>query len=418
MNPDVCSVTKTYASLRPPMQTMLYTPEVPASGTGILILHSDSDYLNFRPAHELAKRGYFVLCANVAGSVKPLEEKLLDVKRAYAYFREAAPIDKLLLLGHSGGATLMSAYQSVAENGCAVFQGEEKLYRLPDIGVLPPADGVLLFDSNWGNGSMTLLSLDPAVEDEASGQKLTPAYDVCDPKVGYDPSGSQYAGEFIQRYMQAQRARMARLIALAQERLNAIEAGKGAYLDDEPFVIPGGQQFAPCNKLFPQDTHLLAHTKRAWPLLHGDGTVTTEVVRSLRRPMPAREMTPYFRRAANVTTVRTFLSGSAVLGSENYGMDESGIYGIEYASSYCCTPGNVRHISVPTLVMGLTAGYEYLASEQIYENLGSQDKTLAFAEGINHPFQVPRELETYPGQFGDPIKVMFDYVKNWIDCRF
>lgn len=418
MNHDVCKVTKTYASLRPPMQTMLYKPDVPASNTGILILHSDSDYLTFLPAEELAKRGYFVLCANVAGQVKPLEEKLLDVKRAYLYFKENVSIDKLLILGHSGGATLMSAYQGAAENGCAIFQGKEKIYKMPDIGALPPADGVLLFDSNWGNGSMTLLSLDPAVEDENCGQKLNPAYDVCSPEVGYDPSGSQYSKGFIQCYMQAQCARMARLIASAQERLLAIEAGKGLYIDDEPFIIPGGQQFAPCNKLFPQDTHLLAHTQKAWPLLHGDGNVTNEIVHSLRRPMPARRMTPYLKQAANITTVRTFLSGSAVLGNENYLMDESGIYGIDYASSFCCTPGNVRHISVPTLVMGLTAGYEYLASEVIYENLASKDKTLAFAEGISHPFRVPRELEDYPGQFGNPIKAMFDYVEDWIDCRF
>ncbi|MCD7919426.1 MAG: alpha/beta hydrolase [Clostridiales bacterium] len=418
MDNNYCKVTKTYASLRPPMQTMLYTPDVPTSGTGILILHSDSDYLSFLPAEELAKRGYFVLCANIAKRVKPLDEKMLDVKRAYTYFREVAPIGKILILGHSGGATLMSAYQSVAENGCAVFQGEEKIYKMPEIEALPPADGVLLLDSNWGNGAMTLLSLDPAVEDETSGRKLNPDYDVCNPDMGYDPNGSQYSKEFIKRYMCAQRTRMTKLVGAAQERLRAINAGEGNYVDDEPFIIPGGEQIGPCNKLFPQDVSLLAHTKKAWPLLHGDGTVTEEVVHSLRQSRPTENLTQSFGRATNVTTVRTFLASSAVLAGEDYFMDESGIYGIDYASSYCCTPGNVRHISVPTLVMGLTAGYEYLASEQVYENLGSKDKTLAFAEGINHPFMVPRELEEYPGQFGDPIKVMFDYVKDWIDCRF
>ena len=58
---------------------------------------------------------------------------------------------KIVLMGHSGGGTLMSAYQAVAENGPQLFQGPEKIFPYPNNEELPPAGGIVLLDSNWGN---------------------------------------------------------------------------------------------------------------------------------------------------------------------------------------------------------------------------------------------------------------------------
>ena len=92
---------------------LLYEPDLLGrkSKIGIVLMHSDESYLGFLPAPELAKRGYRVLTAVVADDKSTLDDKMLDVKRAVDFLKSYPGIEKVLLLGHSGGATLMSAYQ-------------------------------------------------------------------------------------------------------------------------------------------------------------------------------------------------------------------------------------------------------------------------------------------------------------------
>ena len=101
---------------------------------------------------------------------------------------------------------------------------------------------------------------------------------------GYSPDGASYSQSFIRDYQKAQEARNNRLIEEALSRLKALEQGEGRFDDDEPFIIVGGAQYAPNNKMFPQDIRLLSHTQQEWQLMHADKTVTTQVIRSLRRP--------------------------------------------------------------------------------------------------------------------------------------
>lgn len=394
---------------------LLYEPvqESMNSGIGVLIMHSDSDYFNFPAGLDLAKRGYKVLCANVTMRTKPLDEKMLDVKAGVEYLRQLPGIEKVLLLGHSGGATLMSAYQNVAENGVQTFQGPEKIVKLSDIGRLPAADGIIFLDSNWGNGAMTLLSLDPAVLDEKDAMTINPALDAYNPENGYCPQGSEYSREFVARFLKAQGERGNRLIDYALERLHLIDAGRGCFEDDEPFIIPAAEQLAFNNKLFPEDVSLMAHTKKERQLLHEDGSLTTQIVYSQRKPMGGSSVSGRYKMGAFATTIRTYLSSNAVRTTSDFYYDDCSLSGIEWESCYCCTPGNVMGIRVPALVMGMTAGYEYLAAETIYENTASSDKTLVFVEGVNH-----RICEAFPEQGGNHVKALFDYMGDWIWNKF
>lgn len=404
-----------FISLTRGQGAVLYEPKEPdvRASIGIVLMHSDDDYCGFLPGPELAKRGFTVLASRVEKSCETLDKKILDVRQAVAYLKNMPRIQKLVLLGHSGGATLMSAYQNVAENGVKTFQDDHKIIKLSDIGELPAADAMLLLDSNWGNGVMTLLSLDPSVTDQATSRNLKEGFDLFDPANGFSEEGSAYSREFISNYQKAQAARNEELIDAALERLRKIEAGEGDFEDDEPFFVAGGSQIAPNNKMFPQDIRLLSHTIHPWPLIHRDGSVTEEIIRSRRRPHFRENTVTSFGMAANVSTVRTYLTNSAVR-TENFYYDESRIYGIDWDSSYCCTPGNVKGITVPTLLMGMTGSYEFLAAEQIYENLKSTCKTMAFVEGASHNFTPQEDAEGVPGEFGDTVKNCFDYVANWL----
>ena len=288
---------------------------------------------------------------------------------------------------------------------------------MSDIGELPAADAVMLIDSNWGNGIMTLLSLDPAVKCDQSGVNLDPAYDRAKQE-GYTPEGSHYSDEFITKYQKAQASRNEKLISKALERLAAINSGKGNYRDDEPWIVAGATQIAPCNRLFPQDIRLLSHTKKEWPLIHADGSVTTGIIPSLRKARKAMPFTGIYGMGTMITSVKTYLSAQAVRTTEEFGYDETHIYGIDWDSSYCCTPGNMRHVKAPLLLMGMTGGYECLAAEMIHELAASEDKTLAFVEGASHMLWPAKECESYPGQFGDTVKLTFDYAADWLDRHF
>jgi hypothetical protein len=399
------------------VQSVLYEPVEPdeKSQIAVILMHSDIDSLVAPGSIELAKRGYRALGASVSNRDDPLDEKLLDVKVAIEYLRQYPGVKKVITLGHSGGATLMSAYQNAAENGVQAFQGAEKLIKCSDLGELPPADGVMLLDSNYGNGAMTLLSLDPAVLSEDSGKGLDPELDLFDPANGYNPKGSTYRDEFIRKYQKAQGERNNRLIDAALERLHAIEGGKGKYADDEPFIIPGGAQNSYNNKLFPQDIRLLSRTQKAWPLLHADGSISTQIIPCVRRPKNNKSFSDSYRMGSIKSTVRTYLNSSAVRTTENFGYNEDSLCGIDWLSSYSCTPGNMMGVSGPLLVMGMTGGYEFLAAEIIFEITAKiKDKTIAFVEGATHGFDTAKDSEEYPGQFGDTMKTLFDHVDKWL----
>ncbi|MBQ9346131.1 MAG: alpha/beta hydrolase, partial [Oscillibacter sp.] len=298
----------------------------------VLVMHSDEDYMTFPTGPELAIRGYTVLCANVMnkeGILFSQNEKMHCVKDAVEFLKNRYG-GKVVLMGHSGGGTLMSAYQALAENGPTVFQGPEKFYPYARKDVLPPADGIMLLDSNWGNAVMQLFSLDPAVTDEEDGLNLDPALDLFNPANGFQPDGSTFSDEFIRKYQKAQGERNNRLLHAALDRLALLKAGKGHYSDDEPFIIPGAAQTFFCNKLFPQDIRLMAHTRGEYPLLHPDGTVTTEIVRSVRKPDCPEPQTHSFWEGARFLSVKTYLSGYAIRTEEDYGYDEDHVWGIDW----------------------------------------------------------------------------------------
>ncbi len=403
--------TPAVISGHPKMHGVLYEPTAPSgkSRIGIVLIHSDEDYSDFPIAGALAERGYRCLGGQVSDPNGTLEQKLLDIKHAAEFLKSLPGVEKLVLLGHSGGATLMSAYQAAAEKGSALWARKKLLYPLRLNEELIPADAMLLLDSNFGNGAMTLFSIDPAVIEEGNGQKLDPALDIFNPRNGFDPEHPDYSDAFLKDFFRAQRERNNAIIRRALDRLTLLEQGKGNYLDDEPFPVTGAAQFMISNKLIPQDVRLLAHTKGVWPLLLADGRATQVIVFCRRLPRGGKPVTPLLHFAV-MSTVRSYLSNRAVQATEDYGIHPDGVSGVCWDETYTCTPGNVKHISVPLLILGMTGSYEYLAAEEIFRNAASEDKTLAFVDGAGHNFHAAgREAE-----FGHTENVVYDACDRWL----
>jgi hypothetical protein len=406
---------------------LLYEPASPGSKASIavLVMHPNDDNLTPGPANacvNLAKRGYRALCANTSSTKSGFQSDgdqdkwLLNVKAAMTYLRNKSEVKKVVLFGHSGGGAMMASYQNIAEHGLPACQGPEKLIKCSDaLAGMPPADGVMLIDSSLGTPGSVLLSIDPAVADEDGGQKLDPALDIYNPANGYQPKGSHYSDQFKARFFARQAERMNRLIAKALARLAKIEAGQGRFTDDEPFVIAGAAPVA--NKLNSQDLGLAAHTRNAWPLLHADGRITNEIVRSVRVATAPVSSASLARGSMN-TTVRHFLSTFAVRAAPGYGYDASNLHGIDYHSSYAISLNGVEGITKPLLQMGMTGSYEFFYAETLRDKAASSDKTLAYVEGAVHGFTPCTECALArglpPNAYGDTVKTLYDYMDAWL----
>lgn len=412
MKDKYCSIRSTPIDLGQRRVGMLYEPSEPVERSRIAVV---TNYITLMKGQgQLAKRGYPTLVMPERQHVNDPDEILSDMSDAVDYMKQYPGVKKVVALSWSGGCTHLSAYQNIAENGVQTFQKSDMIIKYSDMGELTPVDGIILLDSNWGNGSMTLLSLDPAVISEKSGKLRNPELDLFNPDNGFSPDGSTYSDEFIRKFQKGQGERMNRLIDYAMERMEMIAAGKGDYEDDEPLIIPGGEQMAPYNKLFPQDIRLLSRTQEAHTLLHADGSETKEVVNSVRLPRGGSNRTGFYNETARVTSVKAFLKTCAVRVNPDFGYTEDTMRGIDWDTSYTCTPGNIKGVACPTLVMGMTGGYEFLVAETLNRNSKSKDKTIAFVEGATHMFTPNKEAESFPGQFGDTVKTMLDYIDKWL----
>ncbi|MBE6017345.1 MAG: alpha/beta hydrolase [Lachnospiraceae bacterium] len=390
-------------------------------GIGVAVMHSDSNYMTFSAGTELAERGFTVMCASVHSS-QPLMMKMMTVKGMVEHLRSLPGIEKVFLFGHSGGATLMSGYQNVAENGASVFQKPGLIVQFPDkipgppgFGVakldLIPADGVMLIDPNWGNAVMCMFGLDGALMEEGNPDSIDPELDMFNPKNGFDPEGCHYSEEFLRKYQNAQGERMNRLIAYALDRETLIRAGKGFYEDEEPFLITGGGNSFFNNRLFAQDTTLFSSTKKEYLLLKKDGQTSMEIIKTVRKPYNWRSMTRNYREGMLRTTISGFLDSWCVRTDHMY-YDATSVYGVDWDSSYSTSTGNIKGVKAPLLLMGMTGGCEFACVEGIAERATSDDVTIAFVEGATHMYCPDRGNEE---KYGDTLKTTYDYVGKWME---
>ncbi len=398
-----------------PQHGMLYEPVTPGakSQIGIILMHPSADLTLHDMGGEMAKRGYRALGAAVTEVSSTLDEKVLDVKHAVDFMYSVPGVTKVVLMGHSGGGTLMTAYQRMAEEGLDSVKGDNMLIKCSLTEEMRPADGFMALDSNWGSAAMGLFSIDPAIIDENDGQKLDPELDVFNPANGYSPEGAHYSRDFLDKFFKAQADRNNAIIKRALDRLTLINQGKGFYADDEPFIVPAAAQFSRCNKIFPQDISIFAGTKRAHDLVHADGSVTNELIKCVRLPRPKAGQASVLS-SSFTGTVKIYLTHNSVRALEDYAMKSNEVTGVGWDEAYDCTVGNVPHVKAPSLVVGMTGGYEYLASEVIYDRLAASDKTIAFIEGAVHGFSTNKAAEKFPGQFGDTKKTLFDFVDKWL----
>jgi hypothetical protein len=147
-------------------------------------------------------------------------------------------------------------------------------------------------------------------------------------------------------------------------------------------------------------------------LLRNDGTITTEVVKSVYVANPKLSQDNLrFRSGTKVYTLRSFLSANAIRARDS--MED-----IDYCSTNNSTVCAVQSISVPVLFMAMGAHYFIRDNERHYDLSKSKDKDFIVIEGAVHGFTPCKRCEKTPGQYSNSDQNLFDYTAKWINARF
>jgi len=239
------------------------------------------------------------------------------------WLREQAGVDTVVVLGNSGGASLMGAYQSRA------------LDR-PD--ELPTGDLFISLCAHPGRPDVLTTWLDPAVVDETDPIPTDSALDMFDAA-----NGPPYAPEFVERYRAAQVTRNDRITAWAHDELDRLGA---AGIPDRLFTV--ARQWADLRfldlSLDPSDRPVGCYA--------GDPAVAN------RGPFGL----------ASACSLRTWLDMWSL------------------AESECRATPHLGRITAPALVIQSTGDQGCFLSDAraIHDELGSQDKRLELVPGDHY----------------------------------
>src|ERR1700730_5597116 len=170
--------------------------------TAIVWCHPTANFLGHYALPGLAERGFGAvgLTTRYVGNDTSLimENCLLDMGAMVAHLRRSG-YEKVILIGNSGGASIVPYYQAqaVAPSVTSPPGGGPDLTTAG----LVPADGIAIFNTHPPPARLCTEWLDPAIVDEHQSFERDGSLDMYDSR-----NGPPFSAEFVQRYREAQRA--------------------------------------------------------------------------------------------------------------------------------------------------------------------------------------------------------------------
>jgi len=204
-----------------PCQGIYTTPKGQRPKTAFIATHYNVDFSEHYLAPYLATRGYGFLGWNTryrgAEDQFLLEHAVIDIGVGVRWLRETAGVETVVVLGNSGGGSLMAAYQ--AEAIAPTLGDLLKGPGLEALNTLPQGDLYISFNAHQGRPEVLTDWMDASVVDEtdpvATDESLNP----------FNPdNGPPYSEDFIARYRAAQRARNQRITDWAKAELARLNA--------------------------------------------------------------------------------------------------------------------------------------------------------------------------------------------------
>ncbi len=204
-----------------PCQGLYHRPAGARPRVACIATHYNVDFSEHYLGEPLAERGIGFLGWNTRyRGNEPfflLEHALVDIGAGVRWLREEAGAEVVVIIGNSGGGSLMGAYQSQATD-----PNIEPSFGLGLPGAvleLTPADLYISLNAHPGRPEVLTAWMDPSVIDEADPLSVDPELDMFDAA-----HGPPYPPEFVERYRAAQRDRNHRITAWVRSELERLRA--------------------------------------------------------------------------------------------------------------------------------------------------------------------------------------------------
>jgi pimeloyl-ACP methyl ester carboxylesterase len=197
----------------------------------VIATHYQIDFAEHYLADYLATRGVGFLGWNTRfrgfESSFLLDHALVDIGVGVRWLREVQGVETVVLLGNSGGGSLMAAYQSQAvDPNVTPLDGMRPAAGLTE---LLPADAYIASAAHPGRPEVLTAWMDAAVVDENDPVASDPELDLFD-----ENNGPPFSPDFIARYRAAQVARNHAITDWAETELKRVQA---AGHSDRPFTV-------------------------------------------------------------------------------------------------------------------------------------------------------------------------------------
>jgi dienelactone hydrolase len=317
----------------------------------------------FVAMHPIGSPGYLPMFSNLArvghhvvacatrysngDAALQMENVLLDLAACVRDTRERLDYERVVLVGWSGGGSVMATYQAEAERRTITRTAASEPTLLADTELLA-ADGLLLIATHRSRHHLLTDLLDASIVDELDPDKRERDLDLYDPA---NPNQPPYAPAFLDGYREAQRQRNRRITAWAKERLEELRA-TGRPDEERCFLVHG--TMADPRWL---DATVDPNDRRpGWSYL-GEPRVANNSAAALAR----------------YTTTRSWLS--------QWSLDDAQVDAVDAAP----------RITVPAMVITASADDACPPShaDLIFDALASTDKQRAEVAGANHYFSGP-----------------------------
>lgn len=189
--------------------------------TACIVMHPTSNFMNHYLIGALAQRGIACMGLNsrYSGSDTTLlmERVIQDLGAGVKYLR-AQGYERVVLIGNSGGAALVSFYQAQAERlTVAQTPAGDPIDLEP--GDLPPCDGIVLCAAHAGRSRLFREWVDPSVIDESDPLATDPLLDCYDPR-----NGPSFSPDFLAAFSAAQLVRRDAIERRVLARLRQLRA--------------------------------------------------------------------------------------------------------------------------------------------------------------------------------------------------
>lgn len=202
-----------------PCQGLYWTPKGARPKVAVVATHYNVDFAEHYAAPHFAARGYGFLGWNTryrgAEDQFLLEHALIDIGVGMKWLRESAGVETVVVLGNSGGGSLMGAYQAeaIAPTLHDTLKGEGRAA----LETLPRGDLYISLNAHQGRPEVLTDWLDASVVDESDPVATDEALNPFNPE-----NGPPYSADFIARYRAAQRARNQRITDWAKAELKRL----------------------------------------------------------------------------------------------------------------------------------------------------------------------------------------------------